>query len=269
MASKRDRSDELRALATVLYRLMREHEIANTTRIKVNSTLGRILNHSPEYRRLGVRAQGEHRKAKDPGFFTLVDIAHELKVPLCTLVPTIEHQAITDPQREILTLFSRWVLGKFAKHADERAAYTSDFEDFEAYVTIRKQAYPSAAGPVGTDEQSEPDDVDVLKSIPGVHEDRFQVITVPGDSMYDRLHAGDRVLIDIFRRTPLDGEIVVVDRRHLGRTIGYWHRHGNRCFLEKHNEATIDLGPPDDWQILGTITRIVDAPLHRRERKKT
>ncbi|HYU25138.1 MAG TPA: S24/S26 family peptidase [Thermoanaerobaculia bacterium] len=87
--------------------------------------------------------------------------------------------------------------------------------------------------------------------------------------MTDRLNPGDRVLIDVSRRTPREGEVVVVDRGHLGRTIGYWCRKGGRCYLEKHNGATIDLGPPNEWQVLGTITRIVDAPLHRRERKNS
>ncbi|HYU25137.1 MAG TPA: hypothetical protein VEO74_08045 [Thermoanaerobaculia bacterium] len=168
----------MRALAGVLYRLIREHEIANTTRIKINSTLSRILNHSPEYRRLGRRKQRELRKAKEPAFFTLADIAKELHVPICTLLPTIEHQAITDPQREVMTLYSRWVLGNFAKRADERLAYANDVEDFEAYVTIRKQAYPSAAGQVGTDEQMEPEEVDEVDprhqrgSLPGHYRTR-------------------------------------------------------------------------------------------------
>jgi SOS-response transcriptional repressor LexA len=132
----------------------------------------------------------------------------------------------------------------------------------------RKQAYLSAAGLMGPDEQSEPEDADVLKSIRGISDDRYQVTTVRGDSMVDRLHPGDQVLIDVTRRKPLEGEVVVVDRGHLGRTIGYWHREGDRCYLEKHNGATIDLGLPGDWQILGTITRIVNAPLLRRERKR-
>ena len=266
MGSRRDRSDQLHALAAVLHRLIREREISTTRRLKITSTVTRILNHLPEYRELGGRT-GDTRKAKEPGFFTMADLAEELQVPLCAFVPTTEHQTITGPQREVLTLFSRWVLGNFAKRADERAAYKSDVEDFEAYVTIKKQSYASAAGPVGVDEQLGPEEVDVLKSIRGISADRYQVTTVRGDSMMDRLHPGDRVLIDVSRRQPLEGEVIVVDRGHLGRTIGYWHQSGRHCFLEKHNGATIDLGAADEWQILGTITRIVDAPLHRRQKE--
>lgn len=262
-SARRDRSDQLRALASALHRLIREREISTTQRLKVTSSVTRILNHLPEYRKLGAKT-GDTRLAKEPGFFTIADLAEELQVPLCALVPTNDHQTITGPQREVMTLFSRWLLGNFAKREDERAAYSSDVEDFEAYVTIKKQSYDSAAGQMGVDEQLTPEDVEVLKSIRGISEDRYQVTTVRGDSMMDRLHPGDRVLIDVSRRTPREGEVVVVDRGHLGRTIGYWHRSGQRCYLEKHNGATIDLGPPDDWQILGTITRIVDAPLHGR-----
>jgi len=265
MAARSDHSDELRALAAVLLRLIREREISTTQRLKITSSVNRILNHLPDYRGLAARNE-DVRKAKEPGFFTMVNLADELQVPLCTFVPTPEHQTITGPQREVLTLFSRWALSNFAKRGDERAAYTSDVEDFEAYVTVKKQSYASAASQEGSDEQLEPEDVEVLASIRGISEDRYQVITVRGDSMMDRLHPGDRVLIDVSRRKPLEGEVVVVDRGHLGRTIGYWHQSGRRCFLEKHNGATIDLGPPEEWQILGTITRIVDAPLHRRQK---
>jgi SOS-response transcriptional repressor LexA len=263
MGSRRDRSEQLRFLAAALHRLMREREISTTKRLKVTSSITRILNHLPEYRQLAGKT-GDTRLAKELGFFTIADLAEELEVPVCAFVPTIAHQTITEPQREVMTLFSRWALGNFAKRADERAVYESDVEDFEAYVTIRKQSYESAAGPMGVDEQLAPEDVEVLKSIRGISEDRYQVTTVRGDSMMDRLHPGDRVLIDISRRTPHEGDVVVVDRGHLGRTIGYWHQSGRRCYLEKHNGATIDLGPADEWQILGTITRIVDAPLHRR-----
>ena len=265
---RRDRSDELRKVASNLYRLMREREIATTRRLKIDSKVTHILNHSSEYQQLRLRGKVDGRKAKDPAFLTLVDIASELEVPLCALMPTIDHQAITAPEREVLTRVSRWILGKFAKRQEERVAYQSDVDDFEAYVTVRKQAFPSAASPTGADEQLEPEDVEVLKAIPGILEDRFQVTTVRGDSMTDRLHPGDRVLVDVSRRKPLEGEIVVVDRGHLGRTIGYWYQRGDRCYLEKHNGATINLGSADDWQILGTVTRIVDAPLLRRERKK-
>ncbi len=82
--------------------------------------------------------------------------------------------------------------------------------------------------------------------------------------MAGRLHDGDRVLIDIQLRTPRNGEVVAVDRGHLGRTIGYWRREGRRWYLDKENDAIIDLGSPDDFTVLGTITKIVDAPLRRR-----
>jgi phage repressor protein C with HTH and peptisase S24 domain len=271
MATRRDRSKELRELAQTFYRLMREHEIANTTRVKVSSALSRILKHDEGWRALRLRRKegkrSEERVAKEPSFFTVVDAANELNVPICALVPTMEHQVVTGPQRHLLTLYARWALANFAPRDEERAAYTSDFEDFEAYVTIRKQAHTLAASPVGTDAQFEPEDAQVLEAIKGIRGERLQVIRIRGNSMADRLHDGDRVLIDIQLRTPHNGEMIAVDREHLGRIVGYWRREGKRCFLDKHDGATIDLGSPNDFSILGTITRIVDAPIRRRDRQ--
>jgi phage repressor protein C with HTH and peptisase S24 domain len=269
MASRRNRIDEIRALARVLYRLMREHEIANTTRLKVSASLSRILKHSAEWRALRRREEApDERVSKEPSFFTLVDAAKELNVPICAFVPTIEHQTLTEPQRQVLTLFARWTLANFARREDERIAYSSDFEDFAAFVTIRKQSHFLAASRVGTDSQLDPEDADVLASIRGIHDERLQVTTVRGDSMADRLHDGDKVLIDLQLRAPHHGDLVAVDRGHLGRTIGYWRRDGKRSYLDKENEATIELGSPDDFTILGTITGIVWAPLRRRERSR-
>lgn len=263
MGTRRDRSRELRELATVMFRLVREHEMATSYRVKTGGALGRIIKLSPEWQALhGSRQNAEARVAKEPSFFTVVDAATELKVPICAFVPTMEHQPLTEPQRNVLTLFARWAIASFARRHEERAAYTSDFEDFEAFTTIRKQAQAIAASQVGTDSQFEPDEANVLASIPGIRDERLQVITVRGDSMAGRIHHGDQVLIDIQRRTPRNGEMVAVDRDHLGRTIGYWRREGKRCYLDKENEPAIDLGIPGDFTILGTITGIVWAPMH-------
>jgi len=50
------------------------------------------------------------------------------------------------------------LLANFASSTDERAAYTSDFEDFEAYVTIRKQSDILAAGPASAGSPFERED---------------------------------------------------------------------------------------------------------------
>lgn len=158
------------------------------------------------------------------------------------------------------------MLANFSGRADERAVYRSDFDDLEAYVAFEKLDYASAASRVGTDEQLAPEVVEVLASIPGIQSEWRQVTTVRGDSMADRLHDGDRVLVDVLRRTPRNGEMVAVDRGHLGRTIGYWRCEGKRCFLDKENEAAIDLGVPNDFTILGTITGMVWSPIGPRSR---
>lgn len=268
--AKRDRSEETGELARVLMRLIDEHEIANHTRLKVSSAVSRLLNHVPEWRERRRRDEDvvQGRRATNPSFFMLVKAANELKVPICALVPSIEHQPLTDAQRKLLTLAARWMLANFADRKDERAAYQSDFEDFDAYVTFEKLEYASAASRVGTDEQLSAELADVLASIPGIRDERLQVTTIRGDSMANRLHHGDRVLVDTHRRTPRNDEMIAVDRGHLGRTIGYWRREGKRCFLDKENEPTIDLGSPNDLTILGTITGIVWSPIGPRSRSR-
>jgi len=268
MAKRRDRSDQLRQLAEVIFRLMREYELATTSRLKVGGPVGRILKHLPEWRAQRKGNEEGGRKAKEPSYFTMLEAANELKVPICAFSPTIEHQPITDPQRKVLTLFARWTLANFARRPEERAAYTSDFEDFEAYVTIRKQADRLAASQIGTDTQIEREEVEVLESIRGIGTDRLQVTYVRGNSMAERLHDGDRVLVDVHERTPQNGDIVAVDRGHLGRTIGYWRHAGKRYLLEKESEPTIDLGSADDFTILGTVKGIVWAPLAPRRQSR-
>lgn len=264
MAIRRDRSDQLRQLAEVIDRLMREYELATLKRLKVSGPVSRILKHLPDRKD---KDDGK-RKAKAPSFFTVLEAANELNVPVCAFVPTIEHQPLTGPQRKMLTLLARWTLANFARRAEERGAYTSDFEDFEAYVTIRKQADTLAASQIGTDAQIEPEDVEVLKSIHGISSDRLQVTNVRGNSMADRLHHGDRVLVDVQLRAPQNGDMIAVDLGHLGRTIGYWRRTGKRYLLDKENEPTIDLGSPHDFTVLGTIKGIVWAPLGPRRRSR-
>src|SRR5262245_9415443 len=126
MPRRRDRSRELRELAGVLYRLMREHEISTHERLKVSPSLSRILSHAREWRQLRRRSEKDEgsRVAKEPSFFTVVDAANELKVPVCALVPTIEHQPLTPLQRKVLTLMSRWMLANFGPRAKRSAGRT-------------------------------------------------------------------------------------------------------------------------------------------------
>ena len=69
MATRRDRSKELRELARTIRRLMLEHEMANATRVKVSSALSRILKHDEGWRALRLRSsegKREERLAKEP-----------------------------------------------------------------------------------------------------------------------------------------------------------------------------------------------------------
>jgi len=53
-----------------------------------------------------------------------------------------------------------------------------------------------------------------------------------------------------------------------GRVVGYWQATQRRYFLRKENRdsGTIELGAAEEWTVVGTITRFVDAPLRPQER---
>ena len=50
--------------------------------------------------------------------------------------------------------------------------------------------------------------------------------------------------------------------------IGYWREEaGRKCALDKHNPnyGRVELGHPVGWFLVGTITKIVEAPLSRSQ----
>ncbi|MDQ3280996.1 MAG: S24 family peptidase [Acidobacteriota bacterium] len=93
------------------------------------------------------------------------------------------------------------------------------------------------------------------------------MIRVIGDSMSDLLLDGYKVLVDTRLQRPKDGDVVAVYIREEGGMIGYWREESKgRVFLDKHNKdfPPVRLGHHSEWFLMGTITKIVEAPLARR-----
>jgi phage repressor protein C with HTH and peptisase S24 domain len=108
---------------------------------------------------------------------------------------------------------------------------------------------------------------EVLHSIRDVRNGALQVIRVIGDSMADLLLDGYKVIVDTRSRTPKEHDVVAVYVRSEGGIIGYWHEEAKgRIALKKHNPDydEVRLGHPTEWFVVGTITKIVEAPLPRR-----
>ncbi len=64
-----------------------------------------------------------------------------------------------------------------------------------------------------------------------------------------------------------DSPVVAVYIRAEGGILGYWRDEGKgRIVLEKHNTDydAVRLGHRSEWFLVGTITKIVEAPLPRR-----
>ena len=71
----------------------------------------------------------------------------------------------------------------------------------------------------------------------------------------------------LFCQPPGERDVVAVYIRAEGGMLGYWHDAGKgRVVLEKHNGeyAAVPLGHRSEWFLVGTITKIVEAPLPRR-----
>jgi len=108
---------------------------------------------------------------------------------------------------------------------------------------------------------------EVLHSIRDVRNGALQVVRVIGDSMADLLLDGYKVLVDTRLKKPQRGDLVAVYIKAEGGVIGFWREESRgEIFLDKRNDQypPVKLGHHSEWFLVGTITKIVEAPLPRR-----
>lgn len=129
--------------------------------------------------------------------------------------------------------------------------------------------HADAAGGAGVEADRDTQMTEVLHSIRDVYNGQLRVIRVNGDSMSPVLHDGDKVTIDTRLVTPQDGDVVAVYDSARGGIVGYWRR-GERgeFWLDKENGESQRLEPGGGWKLWGTVTRIVDTPVHPRRTKQ-
>ena len=128
---------------------------------------------------------------------------------------------------------------------------------------------PAAAGPSGIEADHPLLTTEGLHSIRDVRSAALQVIHVIGDSMADLLLDGYKVLIDTRLQSPKNRDVVAVYIRNEGGILGYWREESKgRIILDKHNPDydPAPLGHRSEWFLLGTVTKIVEAPLPRQSR---
>ena len=166
-----------------------------------------------------------------------------------------------------------------ARGTEERAAHAlkvseADFieRDFDYprphHVWIVRHMKAAAGSGVEADRDTET--TEVLHSIRDVYNLQLRVIRVNGESMSPVLHDGDKVTFDIRLRTPREGDVVAAYDNVRGGIIGYWRPGDDGEFwLDKENEAFAAerLDADGSWTVWGTITRIVDTPVHPRTRR--
>ena len=127
--------------------------------------------------------------------------------------------------------------------------------------------HADAAGGLGIEADRDTEMTEVLHSIRDVYNGQLRVIRVKGDSMSPVLHDGDKVTIDTRLVEPQDGDVVAVYDSVRGGIVGYWRRaEDGEFWLDKENGDSQRLERGGGWTLWGTVTRIVDTPVHPRRR---
>jgi SOS-response transcriptional repressor LexA len=106
-----------------------------------------------------------------------------------------------------------------------------------------------------------------------VRDATHRVIKVKGDSMAPEFEDGWKLLVDVRKQSPQPGEVVAVyllDATNEGGIIGYWEPTRDGVQIEKANPSyrPVKLGDPTTWKLVGTVQKVVDAPVKRRKGPK-
>jgi hypothetical protein len=244
--------------------------------VPISDTLSRILEHEPEYRPLRPRSPVRRRPAlQNPGIFTVQEIADALETtvgdllgepphaPIRDLVSRTDRQKLRDAVTLLRDLFDLddETLAEPSSAAEEAAPFLVSAADF----IPRDHDYPA---PLHVWVVPEGTSIRDVQSIREVHDPRFQVVRVLGDSMEPELRDGWKVLVDTEQTTPQLHALVAVYIRDQGGFFGRWERDGETIRLRRANPAAspVILTPEEDWTVWGTVTTIVEAPIETRER---
>jgi SOS-response transcriptional repressor LexA len=260
MSPRRGYSEEIRRLAAVIERRITEYDSRHRRRYRKTSTVSKILNSQ-----LG-----------NPGVFTVRKIANDLETTVSDL---LSEPVLGDADLEKLRDFVDYLIERFDLMGTRAAAARAGtFAVSEGEFVERDYDYPrphhvfrvphvKAAAGGGIEADSDTQVTEVLHSIRDVYNGQLRVIRVIGDSMLPVLRDGDKVIVDIRRISPREGEMVAVYHHVDGGILGYW-RVGKQgeFWLDKANDAfdSIRLDASRDWTLWGTATRIVDTPLGAR-----
>lgn len=279
---------DIRALAARVYQRWLAYRRARPgMSIPVNDTLSRLFEHVPEYKPHRERAADrQERAAKSPGIFKLQQVADTLE----TTVGDLLGEQGYDSPRELLSQSQRRTLRDATNilrelfdlddpQLDEEPAAPPHAAAFRVPATEfieRDHDYPRAlhawvvpelpasAGKSGAEADRELDTAQILHSVREIWDERLQVIRVIGDSMSPELQHGWKVLVDTAQTHPKEGALVAVYIKDEGGVLGRWHLDDGSPQLLKANSqySTIRLGAPDEWTLWGTVTKIVEAPVH-------
>lgn len=268
MSPKRDHTEEMRRLAAVIRQRVTEHDARHRRRIRIDSTLSRILQ--PDIA----------PKPQNPGIFTIREIASSLETTVGDLLgePVLGEADLQKLRDLVGFLIDRFdLMGAHAAATRVDRAFTVTEADF----VQRDYDYPQphhvfivphakAAAGTGIEADSDTETTEVLHSIRDVYNGQLRVIKVIGDSMAPVLRNDDKVTVDTRLTSPREGDVVAVYHHTDGGILGYWRRgEQGEFWLDKVNEdfPSIRLDASRDWTLWGTATRIVDTPVAVRPRR--
>jgi SOS-response transcriptional repressor LexA len=232
---------------------------------------------------------------RQPGVFTLKAFANEVGETVGSLLGEVD-DVLTEDDRRRMIEFSDWLRERAQRFERSTIVAVDNVRQFPSNVrrdgdfplppipiddwifkdTDRPQPLHAGAKPIAADvaagSPSNPDDdslipqAQVLNSIlREIRDPRVNVIRVAGHSMHPVLRNGWLVLVDPARALFQPGKVVMVYVKDEGTTIGLLAKNGPGYKIVKRN---LDYGgpveislPEGEWYPVGTVTRIVDAPV--------
>jgi phage repressor protein C with HTH and peptisase S24 domain len=280
MPDSQDRSEVI-ALAKAIHRRILDWEEASGQEFKIDDTLSRVLENDPDYTPYRKRKLGKKRgPSVAPGVFTIKRIADQLDTTVGDLLGEREFDVTIGDRRRIRELLDflrqRLALDTIEALEPQSLEYRfpipfarfkeRDYDYPQALHAWVVPEFPMAAGPGGIEPERPLMTTDVLHSIRDVRNGALQVIKVIGDSMSDLLLDGYKILVDTRLKKPRTRDVVAVYIKAEGGVMGYWQEQsGGKVVLEKHNPdyEPVPLGHRTEWFLVGTVTKIVEAPLPR------